>query len=86
MYKLVYNYKETEDGKVLVEKEYFFGDTFRIKRCAVHYLLDIIQNEYKAEGYGTEQITGSTIYCYKSELTTENKRKAIEWTICVKRI
>lgn len=86
MYKLVYNYRETEDSKVLVEKEYFFGDTFRLKRIAVHYLLDIVQNEYRTEGYGTEQITGGAIYCYKSELTTENKRKTIEWTICVKKI
>lgn len=86
MYKLVYNYKETEDGKVLVEKEYFFGDTFRLKRFAVHYLLDIVQSEYREEGYGTEQITGSTIYCYKSELKAENKRKSIEWVIRVKKI
>lgn len=86
MYKLVYNYKETEDNKVLVEKEHFFGDTFRLKRDAIHYLLNNIQSEYKAGGYRTEQITGSVIYCYKSELTAENKRKAIEWTIYVKKI
>lgn len=86
MYKLIYNYKETEDNKVLVEKEFFFGNTFRLKRYAVHYLLGIIQSEYKKEGYRTEQIAGNAIYCYKSELTAENKRKAIEWTICVKKI
>jgi len=85
MYKLVYKYKETEDDKVLVEKEYFFGDTFRLKKFAIHYLLDIIQSEYKIEGYETEQITGGALYCYKSELTAENKRKAITWTICVKK-
>lgn len=86
MYKLVYKYKETQENEVLVEKEYFFGDTFRLKRCAIHYLLDIIQSEYREEGYGTEQITGSAINCYKSELTAENKRKSIEWTIRVKKI
>lgn len=86
MYKLIYNYKETEDDKVLVEKEYFFGDTFRLKRYAVHYLLSIIQSEYKKEGYGTEQITGSAIHCCKTEVTTENRRKAIEWTIYVKKM
>ena len=86
MYKLVYKYKETEEDKVLVEKEYFFGDTFRLKRFAVHYLLDIVQSEYRENGYGTEQITGGAIYCYKSELTAENKRKSIVWTICVKKI
>lgn len=86
MYKLVYNYKETEDSKVLAEKEYFFGNAFRLKKFAVHYLLDIIQNEYRTKGYETEQITSGAIYCYKSELTTENKRKAIEWIISVKKI
>ena len=49
MYKLVYNYKETEEDKVLVEKEYSSGDTFRLKRFAVHYLLDIIQSEYRKD-------------------------------------
>jgi predicted type IV restriction endonuclease len=86
MYKLVYNYKETEDDKVLIEKEYFSNHTFRLKRFTVHYLLDVIQSKYREEGYGTEQITGSAIYCYKSELTKENKRKTMEWTICVKKI
>lgn len=32
MYKLVYNYKESEKDRVLVEKDYFFGDTFRLKK------------------------------------------------------
>lgn len=86
MYKLVYNYKETENDKVLVEKDYFFGDTFRLKRFAVHYLLDIVQSEYRENGYGTEQITGGAIYCYKSELTEDNKRKTIQWVISVKKM
>lgn len=86
MYKLVYNYKESVEEKVVVEKEYFFGDTFRLKRFAVHYLLDIVQSEYREEGYGTEQITGGAIYCYKSEFTPEKKRKTIEWIICVKKL
>lgn len=86
MYKLVYNYKETVENKVLVDLNYFFGDTFRLKRFAVHYLLDIVQNEYREEGYGTEQVTGSAIYCYKSEFTEDKKRKTIQWVICVKKM
>lgn len=86
MYKLVYNYRETEEGKVLVEKEYLSDNPFRLKKNAVHYLLDIIQNEYREKGYGTEQITGGTINCYKSELTAENRRKTTECTIYVKKI
>jgi hypothetical protein len=86
MYKLVYNYKETEDNKVIAEKEYFFGNAFRLKKSAVHYLLEIIQSEYRTKGYETEQITGRAINCYKSELTRENKHKTIEWIISVKKI
>ena len=86
MYRITYKYKETEENKVLVEKEYFLGVNFRLKRNAVKYLLDIIQNEYREKGYGTEQLTGGAIYCYKSELTTENKRKEKNWIICIKRI
>jgi ethanolamine utilization protein EutA (predicted chaperonin) len=82
----VTKYKETEENKVLVEKEYFFGNAYRLKRFAVHYLLDIIQSEYREKGYRTEQINGGAINCYKSELKKENKRKSIEWTICVKKI
>lgn len=85
MYKLVYKYKETEESKVLIEKEYLSGNSFRLRRNAIHYLLGTIQNEYRAEGYSTEQITGGAINCYKSELTTEKKRIAIEWTICIKK-
>lgn len=85
MYILFYNYKETDDNKVL-GKEYYFGEIFRKRKSAVHYLLDIIQSEYREKGYGTEQITGGAIYCYKSELTKKNKRKVIEWTISVKKV
>lgn len=86
MYKLIYKYKELENNKVLVEKEYYLGNKFRLKKSAEHFLLDIIQSEYKEEGYETEQITGGAIYCRKSGLTAENKRKTIEWIICVKKI
>lgn len=86
MYKLVYNYKETVEGKVIAEKEYLSGNPFRLKRNAVHYLLDIIQSEYREDGYGTEQITGGAIYCYKSELLADKRRKTIECTICIKKI
>lgn len=86
MYKLVYNYKETVEGKVIAEKEYLSGIPFRLKRNAVHYLLDIIQSEYREDGYGTEQITGGAIYCYKSESLADKRRKTIECTICIKKI
>lgn len=86
MYKLVYNYKESEKDKVLVEKEYFFGDTFRLKKNAVHYLLEIIQNEFRNEGYATEQVSGGALYCIKTDITAERKRVVVEWKISVKKI
>lgn len=85
MYKLIYNYKETNDNKVL-EKEYFFGEIFRTKKFAVHYLLDEIQSEFVGYGYRTQQINNGTIHCYRSELTTMNELKVIEWTINVKKV
>ena len=84
MYKLIYNYKETTDNKVL-EREYYFGEIFRTRKSAVHYLLDKIQSKFVGYGYRTQQMSSETIHCYMSELTTKNELKVIEWTITVKK-
>jgi hypothetical protein len=58
--------------------EYFgMGESFRLRRNALHYLYDIVQNEYKERGYATEVRAGS-LYCYKSDKTDEGNRKIIE--------
>lgn len=85
MYKLIYNYKETTDNKVL-EREYYFGEIFRMRKSAVHYLLDKIQSKFVEYGYRTQQMNSGTIHCYRSELTTNNELKVIEWTISVKKV
>lgn len=84
MYTLIYNYKETNGSKVL-EREYYFDETFRTKKSAVHYLLDKIQSKFVGYGYRTQQLNSGTMHCYRSELTTENELKVIEWTINVKK-
>lgn len=84
MYKLTYNYKETNDNKVL-EREYYFGEIFRTRKSAVHYLLEKMQS-FVGYGYRTQQMNSGTIHCYRSELTTENELKVIEWTISVKKV
>lgn len=85
MYKLIYNYKETTDNKVL-ERECYFGEIFRTRKSAVHYLLDKTQSKFVKMGYRTQQLNSGTIHCYRSDLTTKNELKVREWTISVKKI
>ena len=86
MYKLNYYTKLTEG---LASKEQSFeytrtGETFRLRRNALHYLIDIVQNEYRAMDYATEERVGS-LYCYKSVKTAEGNRKIIEILIKVEK-
>lgn len=83
MYQLVYYYRETT-GNEVIEKEYRNKFEFRLRRNALHYLLEIIQSEYRENGYGTEQIVGG-INCYKSEKTDNGDRKIIEMRIKVEK-
>jgi hypothetical protein len=86
MYKLNYYSKVTE-GKSNKEQEYEYcgsGETFRLRRDAIHYLLEIVQNDYKVMGYFTAVRTGS-IYCYKSEKTAQGDRRIIEYLIKVEK-
>ena len=83
MYQIIYYYKETI-GKT-VKEQIMEGTMFRLRRNALHYLLEIVQNDYRKEGYGTEPIVGG-INCYKSEKTEEGNRKVIEEIIKVEKI
>lgn len=82
MYQIVYYYKETE-GRKVVEREYH-SDKFRLRRNALHYVLDVVQNDYREDGYGTEPRVGG-IFCYKSEKTDKGDRKVIEVHIKVEK-
>ena len=87
MYKLNYYVRNTEN---LSSKEQNYeylgiGEFFRLRRNALHYLFDIVQNEYRANGYTTEVRAGS-LYNYKSEKTAQGERKVTEILIKVEKI
>lgn len=86
MYKLNY-YSKLTTGLASKEQNFEYtgtGETFRLRRNALHYLFDIVQNEYRAMDYATEKRVGS-LYCYKSEKTAEGDRKIIEILIKVEK-
>lgn len=89
MYRLVYYYRETTSSKAFERDEVFereyHSDEFRLRRNALHYLREIVQSEYREEGFGTEQIVGG-INCYKSEKTENGERKIIEIKIKVEKV
>ena len=86
MYKLNY-YSRTIAENANKEQKFEYngeGETFRLRRNALHYLFDIVQSEYREGGYATEQRVGS-LYCYKSEKTAKGNRKIIEILIKVEK-
>nr|DAL01102.1 MAG TPA: hypothetical protein [Microviridae sp.] len=86
MYKLNYYIRSIADNENKEQKfEYFgMGEFFRLRRKALHYLFDIVQNEYRERGYTTEVRTGG-LYCYKSDKTAKGDRKIIEILIKVEK-
>ena len=85
MYKIVFNRIETGMKQSTKEvREY--PHQFRLKRNAVHYVRETVQNDFRREGYATELIAKGGISCFKSEITSEGNRNEIEFTIEVKRI
>lgn len=86
MYQLVYYYRETT-GSEVIEKKYQSGDSakFRLRRNALHYVKEIVQNYYREEGFGTEEIVGG-INCYKSEKIKNKGRKIIKITVKVEKV
>lgn len=85
MYTIVFNRIETCDGQSTKEV-HEHPHQFRLKRNAVHYVREIIQNDYRKEGYATELKAKGGISCYKSEITSKGNRNEIEFIIEVKKI
>lgn len=86
MYTLNY-YSKSIANNVNKKQEFEYngeGETFRLRKNALHYLYGIVQSEYKKMGYETEKRVGS-LYCYKSIKTAEGKRKIIEILIKVEK-
>lgn len=86
MYKLNYYRRSIADNAGKEQKfEYVdMGESFRLRRNALHYLFDTVQSEYKERDYATEVRVGS-LYCYKSEKTAEGNRKITEILIKVEK-
>lgn len=82
MYQLVY-YCCANEGQKVVKREYQ-GETFRLRKNALHYLLDIVQSDYRNKGYATEPRVGA-ILCYKSVKENNGDRKVIEVIVKVEK-
>lgn len=83
MYTLVYYVTNKKDGKVF--KNQYVGEEYRLRRNAIHYLREIIQSDYRENGYATEVRVGG-IFCYKSKLTEKGEREIKEVLIKVEKI
>ena len=86
MYKLNYYKKSTTDNKVKEEVFNYLGmgEFFRLRRNALHYLFDVVQSEYREDGYATEVRVGA-LYCYKSNKTADGEREITEILIKVEK-
>lgn len=86
MYKLNYYKKSITDNENKEQEfEYFDrGESFRLRKNALHYLFEIVQNEYRERGYATEVRVGS-LHCYKSDKTAQGGRKITEILIKIEK-
>lgn len=84
MYKIV-EYHRVTTGSEVFENQYENSDEFRLRRSALHYVVDSLQSDYKEAGYATETRVGG-IFCYKSEKTEKEVRKITEILIKVEKI
>lgn len=82
MYTLVYHVEKMKDGEVF--KNEYESEEFRLRRKALHYLREIVQNDYRKNGYATETRVGG-IFCYKSKPTEEGERETEKVLIKVER-
>jgi hypothetical protein len=85
MYKVVFNQTETCKGQSTKEV-HEYPHQFRLKRNAVHYIREIMQSEFRRQGYATELIAKGGMSCFKSEITSKGYRNEIEFIIEVKKI
>ena len=84
MYKLVYNYRETKNNEV-IEREYDYSEEYRLKKDAKRYLSDL-QRDFEEIKYKATLTKSDKLYCFKSEMTNDEKLKVMEWEISIKKI
>lgn len=82
MYTIVYHVRQKKGNEVF-ENEYV-GEEYRLKRDALHYIRETLQNDFKENGYKTE-VRVSGINCYKSKLNEEGERVIEEASIKVEK-
>ena len=86
MYQLVYRITKTNLTSLKQEsyKQEPEGQGFRLRKNALHYLLEILRPEYHTSGYATEVRVGG-IYCYKSKRNENGEREIEEVLIKVEK-
>lgn len=83
MYTLVYYVRQKKGNEVF--ENIYVGEEYRLRNNALHYLREIVQNDYRENGYGTEERVGS-IYCNKSKLNKKGEREIEEVLIKVEKV
>lgn len=83
MYKIV-EHQTITNGTEVFKNESEYIKSFRLRRNALHYVLEIMQSDLRKEGFGTEPIVGG-ISCYKSEKTSKGNRVITEVIIKVEK-
>ena len=86
MYQLVYYITKTNLTSLKRETEKLESKVqgFRLRKNALHYLLEIVRPDYHTLGYATEVRVGG-IYCYKSKRTEKGEREIEEVLIKVEK-
>lgn len=88
MYKLVYYFKRTE-GLVSEKRDYErYEDEstkFRLRRNAIHFISEILKQDYIKAGYAAETIVGG-ISLYKSEKAEYGDRMITEIMIKAEKV
>lgn len=83
MYKIVENQRITNGTKV-VEQVYQYMVGIRLRKNALHYVREIMQNDYREKEYATETIKDG-IFCYKSKKDSEGNRVITEIEITIEK-
>lgn len=86
MYQLVYYITKTNLTSLKQECNKLGSEVqgFRLRKNALHYLLEIVRPDYHTLGYATEVRVGG-IYCYKSKRTENGEREIEEVLIKVEK-
>lgn len=83
MYTLVYFVRRTENEKVY-ENEYY-GEEFRLKKDALHFMRGISRECYIENGYTVEDVKNG-LNCYKSKKNAKEVRETIETRVRIEKI